>query len=153
MSRNERNGGWRDQTYSAWHRALPFELDFLDIDWIEVCHVCKRIVAVYELCADIEQVQKVTYQTRVVAERLGVVGFAVLYEGSGDTISRFRIRRITDPVTAWKWVTPGAWMRQLLALRTCHPVAASPTFMPSAAEAFDSPDFLAAFDKALGKSA
>lgn len=124
----------RDQAYSTWHRGLPYDLDFLDVDWIEVCHVCKRILAAYELCADITQIEKVTYQTRAVAAGLGVVGFAVLYEADGGTISRFRIKRITEPTTEWRWVTPVQWERQLLSLRTCHPIIAlapTSTYVPA----------------------
>lgn len=121
MSRQERSG-WRDQAYSRWHRSLPYPLDFLDIDWIEFCHECDRIFAVYELCANIDQFDKVATQTTVIAERLGVPGFLVLYEAADSNIHRFRIRRLTAPVTPFKELTPAQWARQLVALRTCHPV-------------------------------
>lgn len=131
MSREER-AGWRDEAYSAWHRGLPYDLDFLDIDWIEYCHVCKRRLCVYELCADINNVGKVAYITKGVADDLRLPGFIVLYEVLNGRVARFRIRRITEPVTDWKFVTPEDWIRQLLALRTCHPLVGDspvPRFM------------------------
>lgn len=125
MSRVERTG-WRDEAYSAWHRSLVDGLDFLDIDWIEYCHVCKRELAVYELCADIHQEDKVAYKTKDVAEKLGVPGFVVLYHVTNGTVDGFRIRRLTAPASDWKNVSPETWARQLVALRTCHPIKSTP---------------------------
>lgn len=124
MSRDERTA-WRDRAYSAWHRSLPYDLDFLDLDWVEYCHKCKRRLAVYELCADIEQINKVAYITKGVADALRVPGFIVLYEAKDDLVQRFRVRRITDPVTTWKLLSPSDWASQLVALRTCHPLSSS----------------------------
>ncbi|MFH1554592.1 MAG: hypothetical protein ABII76_06985 [Pseudomonadota bacterium] len=122
MTRGERTG-WRDEAYSAWHRSLPYDLDFLDLDWIEYCHTCKRRLCVYELCADIEQTAKVAYITKGVADGLAIPGFIVLYEVREGRLARLRIRRITDPTTDWWLVSPEEWTRQLIALRTCHPLA------------------------------
>ena len=124
MSRWERNGGWRDQAYSAWHRTLHDDLDFLDIDWIEYCHTCNRRLAVYELCADLTQTDKVAAVTKGVAEKLGIPGYVVLYEVSDGLVARLRVRRMTSPATDWKDLTPDAWACHLLRLRTCHPLVA-----------------------------
>lgn len=123
MSRNERTG-WRDMTYSVWHRSLPWELSLVDLDWIERCDVCKQILGVLELARDEgHQDEKAAWVTQKVARALNVQGAVVLYTvGPGSSITRFRVRWLHPRETsAFTVYSPERWVDFLLSLRRCHP--------------------------------
>lgn len=130
MSRQEQRGT-RDMTYSVWHRSLPWELSFLDIDWIERCDVCKRILCLYELAIDNGQDDKAGYATARLAKMAELKSYVVLYTpGPGHSITSFRVRQLTPEASAFAERTPGQWVEFLRRLRWCHPARAT-TPLPS----------------------
>jgi hypothetical protein len=98
VSREERLG-FRDQAYSRWHRSLPDQCAFLDVDWAEICHKCYTPLALFELARDTGQKFKVATTTAKLGEMAGLPAYTVLYrvDNFGE-IDQIRIRRmIPDP--------------------------------------------------------
>lgn len=130
MANRERTG-WRDFAYSKWHRELDDRLSFLDIDWIERCDSCKRILAVCELAVDTGRDDKNYWATQRIAraldaaDRQGTVkGFVVLYRKDGsNVITGFRVRQVHPAETDLVSLTPAEWAQRLYKLRWCHPIA------------------------------
>lgn len=80
MARLEKTG-FRCQEWSYWHRnELPDDMDFLDIDWVEYCHLCKKPLALFELARDYEQKYKIAYVTQNLARMAGIPGYVILYK-------------------------------------------------------------------------
>lgn len=124
MSRWERVGR-RDMTYSTWHRALPYEMGLVDLDWIAWCKTCGHVLFVYETARDDgRQDDHNTRLTREVALRGGWPGYLVLYAVSGGTVTGFRVRRIApDTEPGFTSYTPEQWAQFLMrAYSRCHPV-------------------------------
>lgn len=127
---NRERTGWRDYAYSAWHRTLSDRLSFLDLDWVERCDSCSRILAVYELAVDGGRDDKAYWTTQQVARRLDLTerqgtvrGYVVLYTKSGSDITGFRVKRIhPDPQDKYTAMTPDEWADNLYRLRWCHPL-------------------------------
>ncbi len=99
MSREERTG-WRDELYSKWHRQIEpnNRLKTIDSDWLEYCGACSQTLAVFELCANYAKTDKVATVTQVLAARLDVPGYVLLYYGAerddGKVELWFRFRRL-----------------------------------------------------------
>lgn len=134
MSDNERTG-WRDRAYSAWHRALPWHLGLIDIDGVEYCKApyCGKIVALYELCADLTREDKDYAKTLQLAKRADVRAYVVLYQPLGQSdVSAFRVR-IVHPYLEprFRELTPDEWMAELKSLR-CHKVEPKAEPVPAA---------------------
>lgn len=121
---NSERSGWRDRAYSEWHRTLGDEFDFLDIDWIERCHECKKALAIYELCADIDRETKPANVTRDLAAALQVPSYLVLYAATNGVLERLRVRRL-DTYAEWQQLTPKQWAAVLASLRVCHPIGST----------------------------
>jgi len=107
------NGGYND-----WHRQYK-GLAGIDIDFIEVCPLCYEPLAVKETCYDKQQVFKATTVTKRVAKALRVPGFLVFYKPMGDDM-RFRIKRITEPVSEIYDMTSDQWLAYLYDLHKEH---------------------------------
>ena len=107
------NGGYND-----WHRQYK-GLAGIDIDFIEVCPLCYEPLAVKETCYDKQQVFKATTVTKRVAKALRVPGFLVFYKPMGDDM-RFRIKRITEPVSEIYDMTSDEWLAYLYDLHKEH---------------------------------
>ena len=107
------NGGYND-----WHRQFE-GLAGIDIDFIEVCPKCYQPLAVKETCYDKQQVFKATTVTKRVAKALRVPGFLVFYKPMGDDM-RFRIKRITEPVSEIYDMTSDEWLAYLYDLHKEH---------------------------------
>ena len=107
------NGGYND-----WHRQYK-GLAGIDIDFIEVCPKCYQPLAVKETCYDKGQKWKATTLTKRVAEALRVPGFLVFYKPMGDDM-RFRIKRITEPVSEIYDMTSDEWLAYLYDLHKEH---------------------------------
>ena len=107
------NGGYND-----WHRQYK-GLAGIDIDFIEVCPKCYQPLAVKETCYDKQQVFKATTVTKRVAKALRVPGFLVFYKPMGNDM-RFRIKRITEPVSEIYDMTSDEWLAYLYDLHKEH---------------------------------
>ena len=107
------NGGYND-----WHRQYK-GLAGIDIDFIEVCPLCYEPLAVKETCYDKQQVFKATTVTKRVAKALRVPGFLVFYKPMGNDM-RFRIKRITEPVSEIYDMTSDQWLAYLYDLHKEH---------------------------------
>ena len=107
------NGGYND-----WHRQYK-GLAGIDIDFIEVCPLCYEPLAVKETCYDKQQVFKATTVTKRVAKALRVPGFLVFYTPMGVDM-KFRIKRITEPVSEIYEMTSDQWLAYLYELHKEH---------------------------------
>tara|TARA_R100000655_G_scaffold106843_1_gene156522 strand:+ start:1289 stop:1663 length:375 start_codon:yes stop_codon:yes gene_type:complete len=105
-------------SYNDWHRRFP-DLAGIDIDFLEVCPKCYQPLAVKETCFDKGQVYKATTLTKIVAEALGVPGFLVFYTPEGVDM-KFRIKRITEPVSAIYHMSQDQWLAYLYSLHDEH---------------------------------
>ena len=105
-------------SYNDWHRQYK-GLAGIDIDFIEVCPLCYEPLAVKETCYDKQQVFKATTVTKRVAKALRVPGFLVFYKPMGDDM-RFRIKRITEPVSEIYDMTSDEWLAYLYDLHKEH---------------------------------
>ena len=105
-------------SYNDWHRQYK-GLAGIDIDFIEVCPLCYEPLAVKETCYDKQQVFKATTVTKRVAKALRVPGFLVFYKPMGNDM-RFRIKRITEPVSEIYDMTSDEWLAYLYDLYKEH---------------------------------
>ena len=105
-------------SYNDWHRQFE-GLAGIDIDFIEVCPHCYEPLAVKETCFDKGLKWKATTLTKRVAEALGVPGFLVFYTPQGDDM-KFRIKRITEPVSAIYHMSQDQWLAYLYSLHDEH---------------------------------
>tara|TARA_Y100000114_G_scaffold88165_1_gene81610 strand:+ start:260 stop:640 length:381 start_codon:yes stop_codon:yes gene_type:complete len=105
-------------SYNDWHRQYK-GLAGIDIDFIEVCPLCYEPLAVKETCYDKQQVFKATTVTKRVAKALRVPGFLVFYKPMGNDM-RFRIKRITEPVSEIYDMTSDEWLAYLYDLHKEH---------------------------------
>lgn len=62
---NRERTGWRDLTYSRWHRTLGDDLLYIDLDGIEVCRKCHRILSLAETAYDTGRVKPTTILERL----------------------------------------------------------------------------------------
>lgn len=136
----EERFGWRDSSYSAWHRTaslrrylgedLAATLKCCDLDhsiWIEHADGTKEPILLIETAMDVGQDQKTTTVLRQLAKRASLPAYCVLYRRSktanvGDLrftdIDSFRIRRVwPDPESEWTDLTPQQWAERLLIIR------------------------------------
>lgn len=102
MSDHERYGQ-RDMLFSRWHRSLDKTYKFLDIDWIEFCHVCSEPLAFIEIAQDVGQDWKPTTVLERAAKRANVPAFCILYQVErGRSIVGARVRRVFPDPTNFK---------------------------------------------------
>ena len=102
MSREER-WGTRDLTYSAWHRTLPDDITYIDLDGVEYCQRCHKILALVETARDVGQEFKATTVLRRVAEghKDKPLGILILYSSDDDRLSAARIKRVAPGFGNW----------------------------------------------------
>lgn len=101
MSDHERYGQ-RDMLFSRWHRSLDTSYKFLDVDWVEFCHVCSEPLAVVEIAQDVGQKWKPTTVLERLAKRSKLPAFCILYQADGTTITGARVRRVFPNGTDFK---------------------------------------------------
>ena len=76
-------------------------------------------MAVKETCYDKGQVYKATTLTKIVANALQIPGFLVFYTPMGKDM-KFRIKRITEPVSAIYELSQDQWLGYLHELHKEH---------------------------------
>lgn len=94
--------GRRDMLFSRWHRNLDDTYKFLDVDWIEFCHVCSEPLAVVEIAQDVGQKWKPTTVLERLAKRSKLPAFCILYQTEGDEITGARVRKVYPNPTDFK---------------------------------------------------
>lgn len=84
----EERTGTRDLSFSRWHRTLPDDCTWIDIDCCHFCHYCGSLLAVFELVhgPDEESLIEVCRRksatiTERIGLRLGIPAFKVAYTG------------------------------------------------------------------------
>lgn len=145
MSTAERYGH-RDLTYSNWHRVdqiatllggsslAAYQLGQIDIDGVEYCLLCRKVLALVEAARDVGQ-DKNFRVTREAALMAGVRAWVVLYTpaepartcGSCGSpvapwpdIARFRVKAVAPTVEPYEVLSPDEWARRLVQLRIDH---------------------------------
>jgi hypothetical protein len=80
---------------------------------------CYQPLAVKETCYDKGQIYKATTLTKIVANALKIPGFLVFYTPMGQSM-KFRIKRITEPVSKIYELTEDEWVSYLRELHKEH---------------------------------
>ena len=96
---DEEKYGYRDLTYSKWHRPksgwLKHDITYIDLDACEYCHSCYEPLALIETAMDVDQSEKSVIVTRRLAEKANLPAYLVFYRISAPgNIDRFRVRQI-----------------------------------------------------------
>jgi hypothetical protein len=80
--------GLRDLTFSRWHRSLPDDCSWIDIDCCHYCRYCNSLLALFELVRSPDEFslevrcrQKVASITGRVGYRLQIPVFKIAYTG------------------------------------------------------------------------
>ncbi len=136
----EERYGWRDSSYSAWHRTaslrrylgedLAATLKCCDLDhsiWIEHADGSKEPILLIETAMDVGQDWKAASVLKQLAKRANLPAYCVLYrrakaqneaDGRFADIEGFRIRRVwPDPEHGWTECSPQQWAERLLIIR------------------------------------
>lgn len=101
MISHERTG-FRDQTYSKWHRYI-FPGDaretykMIDIDWMEVCVKCEKTLILIETAQDKGQTMKTSTYIKNLGIQANVPAYTVLYKIDKSArldIVSFRVRQL-----------------------------------------------------------
>ncbi len=81
--------------YSEFHRQFD-GLGMVDIDHVEICKKCKKVLAVVETAFDKGQNFKSFIVTKKIAESLNVTGLVTLYQvdPKSNEIINFRVKKI-----------------------------------------------------------
>lgn len=131
----------RDRSYSAWHRRLSTRrfvgleraqlLAMIDLDaalYVEYDDETKEPLALVETARDVGQRYKPATVTTRLAQLAGLPCYTVLYALADEMnpadqrwqdIKQFRVRRMwPHPESAWRTLTPTAWARALLQIRS-----------------------------------
>ena len=81
--------GVRDLTFSTWHRSLPDDCTWIDIDCCHYCRCCHSLLALFELVRSpdewtLEEAcrRKTVAITDRVGLRLGIPVFKIAYTGT-----------------------------------------------------------------------
>jgi len=81
--------GTRDLTFSRWHRSLPRDCTWIDIDSCHYCHYCRSPLALFELVrsADEDSLtescrRKTASITECIGLRLKIPVFKIAYTGT-----------------------------------------------------------------------
>lgn len=123
MSRQERYGT-RDLSFSAWHREIDGDLDWIDLDYCGYCHECKRPLFLMELAQDKGQKFKTTTVTRNLANMAGIPAMLVFYSANGSGMDGFRVQKIAPEWSDQVSVGPEAmerWIRRQHEEHECEP--------------------------------
>ena len=85
----EERTGTRDLTFSRWHRTLPTDCTWIDIDCCHYCHYCQSLLALFELVRSPDGeslIESCRRKTASITERVGIglkiPVFKIAYTGS-----------------------------------------------------------------------
>ena len=105
--------------YNDWHRQFE-GLAGIDLDFCEVCPKCSEPLAVKETCFDKNQKYKVTTLTKMVGDRLKIPAFLIFYTPLPNDTMKFRIKRVSEPMTEIYEVNQEEWLEYLYSLHKEH---------------------------------
>ena len=105
--------------YNDWHRQFE-GLAGIDLDFCEVCPKCSEPLAVKETCFDKNQKYKVTTLTKMVGDRLKIHAFLIFYTPLPNDTMKFRIKRVSEPMTEIYEVNQEEWLDYLYSLHKEH---------------------------------
>ena len=105
--------------YNDWHRQFE-GLAGIDLDFCEVCPKCSEPLAVKETCFDKNQKYKVTTLTKMVGDRLKIPAFLIFYTPLPNDTMKFRIKRVSEPMTEIYEVNQEEWLDYLYSLHKEH---------------------------------
>ena len=105
--------------YSKWHRQFE-GLAGIDLDFFEVCPKCYEPLAVNETCFDKNQQFKATTLTKMVGDRLKIPAFLIFYTPLDNDTMKFRIKRVSEPMTEIHEVNQEEWLSYLYSLQEEH---------------------------------
>ena len=105
--------------YNDWHRQFE-GLAGIDLDFCEVCPKCYEPLAVKETCFDKNQQFKATTLTKMVGDRLKIPAFLIFYTPLDNDTMKFRIKRVSEPMTEVYEVSQKEWLSYLYSLQEEH---------------------------------
>ena len=105
--------------YNDWHRQFE-GLAGIDLDFCEVCPKCYEPLAVKETCFDKNQQFKATTLTKMVGDRLKIPAFLIFYTPLDNDTMKFRIKRVSEPMTEIHEVNQEEWLNYLYSLQEEH---------------------------------
>lgn len=111
----------RDLAYSKWHRHLADNVTMVDIDAVEYCNKCNKVLAVMELANDNNQKSKPFMMTLHTARAFSCPGYVVLYTADETLpeetcIKNFRVMKVYPEISGFNDVSPkdyAAWLSVL----------------------------------------
>ncbi|MCB9926417.1 MAG: hypothetical protein H6822_29995 [Planctomycetaceae bacterium] len=93
--------GTRDLTFSRWHRSLPADCSWIDIDCCHYCQYCNSLLALFELvrCPDETDLaescrRKIAAITERVGRRLEIPVFKIAY--TGEPLQAAAVMRVNE---------------------------------------------------------
>ena len=94
--------GTRDLTFSRWHRSLPADCTWIDIDCCHYCHYCNSLLALFELvrCTDeLVLVERCRRKSAAITERLGIKAEIPVYKiaYTGTPLQRAAVMQLGNP--------------------------------------------------------
>ena len=105
--------------YNDWHRQFE-GLAGIDLDFCEVCPKCYEPLAVKETCFDKNQQFKATTLTKMVGDRLKIPAFLIFYTPLDNDTMKFRIKRVSEPMTEIYEMKQEEWLDYLYSLQKEH---------------------------------
>ncbi|MEM4449336.1 MAG: hypothetical protein QXQ33_00730 [Nitrososphaerota archaeon] len=112
--------GKRDLAYSLWHRAIPDDnVTMIDIDSVEYCNICFTPLSIIEH-AEGNQFSKPYMVTKIIAERLGIPAYVVLYKKKAGKIVQFNVRQVAPIENDWKRYEPEEFANFLIQIHRKH---------------------------------
>ena len=105
--------------YNDWHRQFE-GLAGIDLDFCEVCPKCYEPLAVKETCFDKNQQFKATTLTKMVGDRLKIPAVLIFYTPLDNDTMKFRIKRVSEPMTEIYEVNQEEWLKYLYSLHKEH---------------------------------
>jgi len=78
----------------------------IDIDALEYCYYCGKLLALFETARDVGQKHKPTTVLCRLAVQANIPAFLILYKKENDSIGNCRIQRIWPDKTEMKLVSP-----------------------------------------------
>ena len=105
--------------YNDWHRQFE-GLAGIDLDFCEVCPKCYEPLAVKETCFDKNQKFKATTLTKMVGDRLKIPAFLIFYTPLDNDTMKFRIKRVSEPMTEIYEMKQEEWLDYLYSLQKEH---------------------------------
>ena len=116
----------RDRTYSRWHRRFDGEYRFIDVDHVEYCPYCNEPLALIETAIDNGQTHKCSTVTTILARKMGLPSFVVLYLPVGyDDIHTFRVKKTNPSEDVFYELKPEEYLDLLTRLHVKHNVICS----------------------------